>query len=634
MKSSLLTLISFGIHATAEEIAEAEEKIGDMSLEKCKKIMHEVLLMHQHDQNFSTELVNKIKELLYNPDVTEHPERHASLIHAMKLEAVMATENSPYEIVRGVVDNFDDPSIPSLTFRTWFIGLLFAGIIGLVNQLFSIRYPSISISAYVGQLVAYPLGKLLEKIMPTKRFNLFGWHFSFNPGPFNRKEHMLITIMCTIVQNPPYTGNIILAQALPIYFNQPYARTFGYQLCNTLASNFLGLGMAGLFRRFIVYPSFCVWPVQLATLALNKAFHQDDSAAVAGPFKRFYYMSRLKLFYWAFVVYFVWFWFPNFIAPFLNSFDWMAWIAPDNKNYVAMVAVGGAGLGLNPFPTFDWSQVQAILSTLTVPLFSVANQFLGVFLCMFPIIALWYTNTWQTGRFPILDNHTWTNTGKSYNVTMVTDSMGKLVEEKYQAYSEPWMAASNLMIYFMFFAGYSSMITYTLLYHRHEMSMAFKQSWRGFKRSLKRGKGEDDEEEVNLAEDVHMRLMRAYPEVPEWWYLIIFLISFAVGIVGIAAFPTGVSPAIVLFGVVLALIFTIPTGLVSAVTGGNITLNVFAEFVGGALVPGDALSMNYFKLVSEMQRKTIANKQDVWIHRFGVRDQLLWRFEVGPLHEN
>lgn len=399
--------------------------------------MSEVLLMHQHDQNFSTELVTKIKELLYNPDVTENPDRHAALIHAMKLEAIMATENSPYEIVRGVVDNFDDPSIPSLTFRVWAIGIFFSGLIGLVNQLFSIRYPSISITAFVGQLVAFPLGKMLEKIMPTKKFKLFGHTMSFNPGPFNRKEHMLITIMCTIVQNPPYTGNIILAQALPIYFDQAFARTFGYQLTNTLATNFMGLGLAGIFRRFIVYPSFCVWPVQLATLALNKAFHIDDSSAVAGPFKRFYYISRLKMFYGVFAIYFVWFWFPNFIAPFMNTFDWMAWIAPNNTNLVALTSVSTNGLGLNPFPTMDWSQVQAILYTLTVPLFSVANQFLGTFIAMFPILALWYTNTWETGRFPILDNHTYNNQGKRYVVTKVTDSMGKLVEDKYQNYSEP-----------------------------------------------------------------------------------------------------------------------------------------------------------------------------------------------------
>jgi hypothetical protein len=99
----------------------------------------------------------------------------------------------------------------------------------------------------------------MEKFITTRQFSLFGKSFTLNPGPFNRKEHMLITVMCTIAFSLPYTGYIVFVQALPQYFNQPYARQYGYQITNTLGSQFIGYGLAGLCRRYLVYPSFCIW---------------------------------------------------------------------------------------------------------------------------------------------------------------------------------------------------------------------------------------------------------------------------------------------------------------------------------------------------------------------------------------
>jgi len=46
------------------------------------------------------------------------------------------------------------------------------------------------ITGLVIQLIALPLGKFLEKVLPTTRFNTFGYIWSFNPGPFNIKEHV------------------------------------------------------------------------------------------------------------------------------------------------------------------------------------------------------------------------------------------------------------------------------------------------------------------------------------------------------------------------------------------------------------------------------------------------------------
>jgi len=132
----------------------------------------------------------------------------------MKLEAALITNNSPYAEVRAVVDNHDDGS-PASTVRSWVIGIIFSALLGFINQLFSIRQPGITVTANVAQLLSFPLGKAWEIIMPDWGVTLFGVRHSLNPGPFSKKEHMLITIMANVSWNTPYTANIIWTQYLP-----------------------------------------------------------------------------------------------------------------------------------------------------------------------------------------------------------------------------------------------------------------------------------------------------------------------------------------------------------------------------------------------------------------------------------
>lgn len=278
--------------------------------------------------------------------VFQDPERHEGLIYEMKVEAALITTNSPYAEVRSVVDNRDDPATPCSTIRAWVIGLIFSVLLAFINQLFSIRQPSIGVGQNVAQLLAYPLGKAAEKTLPDWGFTLFGMRHSLNPGHFSKKEHMLITIMASVAATPPYTTSIIWTQYLPQYFNQPYAGQFAYQILISLSTNFVGYGMAGLTRRFLVYPSYCVWPASLVTIALNAAFHTEDNVPVEGPFKKIFTMSRLRFFMLTFTAMFVYFWFPNYIFQSLSIFSWLSWIAPWNMNLNVMTGMQN-GLGVS-----------------------------------------------------------------------------------------------------------------------------------------------------------------------------------------------------------------------------------------------------------------------------------------------
>lgn len=61
------------------------------------------------------------------------------------------------------------------------------------------RYPSVTISSLVAQLVSYPMGCFLAKTLPLRRVSIFGRQLIINPDrQFNIKEHAVITIMSNL----------------------------------------------------------------------------------------------------------------------------------------------------------------------------------------------------------------------------------------------------------------------------------------------------------------------------------------------------------------------------------------------------------------------------------------------------
>lgn len=104
-------------------------------------------------------------------------------------------EESPVEEVRMTVATTDDLSMPVWTFRMWTLGLASVCLLSFFNQFFSYRTEPLVITQITVQVAALPLGHFLARVLPTRRFRvpLLG-ECSLNPGPFNTKEHVLISI--------------------------------------------------------------------------------------------------------------------------------------------------------------------------------------------------------------------------------------------------------------------------------------------------------------------------------------------------------------------------------------------------------------------------------------------------------
>ncbi|KAJ6441030.1 OPT oligopeptide transporter [Purpureocillium lavendulum] len=480
-------------------------------------------------------------------------------------------ENSPYPEVRAAVRNYDE-DLPANTVRAWFIGMLMTTIFSGMNMLFSLRQPSIVITSYVAQLVAYPIGVGMAKVLPNREFNLFGLKFNLNPGPFNFKEHGLIVLMANAAYGAGagYFTDILTAQKAFYGFDFGV----GYAILMGLTSQCIGFGMAGLTRLWLVEPASMIWPQNLVNVAFMYTLHDNtktDPAKTNG-----WTISRYRWFLYLFIGAFCWYWIPGFLFQALSTFVFPTFIAPNNVT-INKVFGGWTGLGLLPI-TFDWTQISGYtLSPLIPPWHAIANTLIGVVIFFWITSAgLHWTGTWYADWLPFSDSASWDNTQNTYNVSRILTPDKRLDVAKYEAYSPIFLSTTFAISYGLSFAGIISLLFHAGLFHGKEIWMR----WRDKDHTL---------------DDIHAKMMRKYKQVPQWWFLCIFIPMFALCFVTSYVWDTGLTWWAVILAMVIALVWLIPIGIVQAITNIQLGLNVFTEFIIGYALPGRPTAMMMFK---------------------------------------
>ncbi|KAG6330038.1 hypothetical protein ID866_9050, partial [Astraeus odoratus] len=95
--------------------------------------------------------------------------------------------------------------------------------------------------------------------------------------------------------------------------------------------------------------------------------------------------------------------------------------------------------------------------------------------------------------------------------------------------------------------------------------------------------------------DIHARLMSRYKQVPDWWYLLIFVITFTIGIITIEVWNTELPVWAFCLALAIALVYAVPIGMIVAITNQPIGLNVITELIIGYALPGRPIAMMMFK---------------------------------------
>ena len=165
-----------------------------------------------------------------------------------------------------------------------------------------------TIGTLVIQLLAFPIGKFMAKVLPVGHLN---------PGPFNIKEHVLIALTANCAGSTAYAVDIIVIQK--VFYEQDFG--FGANFLLILTTQMLGYGMAGVLRRYLVYPAAMIWPANLVQVALFNTLHQEEELKPGQ-------WSRYRFFIWATIGMFFYAWIPGFFFPALTAFTWICWIRP------------------------------------------------------------------------------------------------------------------------------------------------------------------------------------------------------------------------------------------------------------------------------------------------------------------
>ncbi|KAJ6486426.1 OPT oligopeptide transporter [Mycena vitilis] len=509
------------------------------------------------------------KPTYYSPDVDAESSRYStpSRPDSINSTAIEFDDESPYPEVRAAVSSVDDPSMPVNTFRMWFLGIILTILLAGINQVFEYRAPSVFITGIVGQLISLPMGKFLEWALPTKQFKTRNFIWSFNPGPFNIKEHVCITVMINVAYIGAYATDVLATQQM--YYHQ--VLPWSYQILLILGTQIFGFSMGGMLRQYVVWPSSMIWPSALVSSALFNTLHKNYGKSDRG------HMTRERFFLIVCACSFVWYWFPGYLFTALSVFNWVCWIAPTNTT-VNTVFGSLTGMGMSVV-TFDWAMISFIGSPLVTPWWSEANTIASVVICFWVVVPIMYfKNVFFTAYLPLSAYVSFDNTGLPYNISaIVTD--GQFDPELYAAYSPIFMTAALCMAYFVSFASFGAIFTHTFLWFGRDIV-------RRFRSSLK------DER------DVHSRLMQRYPEVPAWWYIMVGVLSTIFIFIAIEIFPTRLPIWAAALALFIAIIAAIPLAMLQAITNQHIALQVVEEMIAGYALPGRPVANIVFKAIS------------------------------------
>lgn len=127
-----------------------------------------------------------------------------------------------------------------------------------------------------------------------------------------------------------------------------------------------------------------------------------------------------------------------------------------------------------------------------------------------------YAYVYRSGAWasylPIFSPYPFDKSGQRHKVGDILTPQHGLNVTVYDAYSPIYLSSVYLVAYLLSFTLSTAVLVHTALYHG-----------RAFINSVKRIKIEED--------GIHAKLMRNYPEVPDWWYLSIPVVFFCFAIV-------------------------------------------------------------------------------------------------------
>lgn len=290
--------------------------------------------------------------------------------------------------------------------------------------------------------------------------------------------------------------------------------------------------------------------------------------------------ARMTKFCWALAAAAVWEIFPAYMATWLGGisiFCLASLGAPKETRTVFGRIFGGAssneGLGLLNF-SLDWQYIQS--TYLSLPLKQQLNTWIGYAIWYLVVPLLFYNNVWQAQKFPFMSTSLFHNNGTRFQTASVINDRGTIDYDKLDAQGLPQLTAATVWGYLCSSLAMGSLITHVILFYGKDMVAAWKQA------------------RSRTQPDIHYQKMLKYKEVPMWWYLALFVLTFIAGLIvnikGETTLPAWGYIIALLLGVFIAPFSCVLYGLY----GTGIGTNQISKMIAGVVHPGRPLANLYF----------------------------------------
>ncbi|KAJ3310399.1 hypothetical protein HDV04_005057 [Boothiomyces sp. JEL0838] len=507
-------------------------------------------------------------------------------------DAELQDEENAVDWTKGVVILEDDPSTPAFTFRVVLLGCIWAVFYGVSNALFSFRSNFFTIPNALSILLSYPIGVFFAAVLPD--VEIAG--IKLNPGPFTVKEHALISIIANAAGGLPTGVDNVVGQRWKIFMGDR-SINFWNSIQWVLSTQFIGYGVAGLTRRFLIKPAAMLWPGVLPTVALLNSFHEKKEQENT---QSRYTMSRFNFFWIVLSFIFMYEWFPLYFAPFLATISIACWFGNSRTMKILGSSSNGEGTGLLAL-TFDWSVVSGQVP-LATPFWAALNYFGGYAFWTWivgPIV--YYTNPFGVkGGYISQAQSGWgtanttTDPFPYINAVDIFDKQGGIVKiqapllqsdltlnQSYYDTSKPFhLSPAFAIAYFTSFINITALFAHVGLWYGKDIYKQAKEAFQQLENT--------DEDPLNVR-------MRQYKDVPDWFYMG-YLAFFSIVLV-ISGLVTAFKMKwwATIFAIVLGVVYTIPIGIIQGISGQQMGINVLTEFLIGLIIPGDIIGVMCFK---------------------------------------
>ncbi|TCD68164.1 hypothetical protein EIP91_011442 [Steccherinum ochraceum] len=496
-------------------------------------------------------------------DVKEVSVANVSLEDEDELDAkvIQKEEDVAVEIISAV----DNPSLPVYTFRVFFLGVGLSVFSSVLATIYTFKPQNATVSQLFCLIIAYVLGTAMASLIPTKGY----WRY-LNPGPFNIKEHTAIVIMASTASQVAIAMEIIAA--LDLFYNVHLNAAVA--IFQIFASQMLGYGIAGMLRTLLVYPTYAFYPTYISVVALLQSLH------FGGVLNH----KRRRFFWIVFVGIFLWEWIPQYPFPLLTAISVICLADNGRHEFVRNLFGAGSsneGIGLFSFST-SWTLITQGFP-LVWPLRTQVNSFLGLAIGYLVLTLAYYKNSFDGRDLVFMSTSLFGRDGDTYDQSAILTPDNKLDPTKLAQVGLPRYTATYVVSEMCYNFSLGAAIVHVLLWNWKDLKRAF-----GGLRFLKGDKEIDDP---------HYREMQKYPEVPQWWYAVLFLLSLGVGIgcsytTGEALLPWW---SVILFTAISAFV-AICLGFITATTGFQISIKYAIQVLAAFVHPGKPIAVMYVNL--------------------------------------